>query len=138
MSNIPTLETKAKNEYKLGIDGQNKWTWHFCNKAPLQLYSVKPKKQNKTKQKGAKMRWRVRKKYFKQIKVLPDKQLKRSNAKSHVEYYMMYYDTEEEAESNMYSDFKQFLMTKYQGGSSKTLESCARATRQNSDGYTND
>ena len=31
----------------------------------------------------------------------------------------------------MYSDFKQFLMTKYQGGSSKTLESCARASRHN-------
>ena len=30
----------------------------------------------------------------------------------------------------MYSDFKQFLMEKYQGGSLKTLESCARATRQ--------
>ena len=47
MSNIPTLETKAKNEYKLGIDGQNKWTWHFCNKRLLQLNHVKPKKTKK-------------------------------------------------------------------------------------------
>ena len=93
MSNIPELETKAKNEYMLGIDAQNKWTWHFCNKGPLQLYPVNPKKQNKTKQKGAKMRWRVRKRYFKRIRVEVDKQVTRFNNKNNVRYYITYYNT---------------------------------------------
>ena len=77
------------------------------------------------------MRLLVRKQYFKKIKVKGNEQLKRSNHKNNVEYYIKYYNTEEEAKSKMYSDFKQFLMTKYQGGSSKTLESSARASRHN-------